>query len=126
MLADTIDLPRFAAMFNLPLSATYPPRPTASSDPEFARRRPSLPPFSSFQEHADRADEMDDNSDPTAMPSRLSSCHTCNRLQSMVHEVAIAVAELDESVQLLCNKTNSRVCVGRAIDARHCDDSPFH
>lgn len=114
MLAEIIDLPRFASMFNVPSSATYPTHPTPYSDTDFARRRPSLPPFSSLQEHADRADEMDDNSDPTTTPPRSSSCHTCIRMQSMCHEVAVAVAELDESIQLLCNKANSRVCVGDA------------
>ena len=68
----------------------------------------SLPSFATFEEHAGRTDDPDEV-EIAPMSSRLS-CYLCPKLKPMVREVAIAVADLDESVRSYCNKSNTRVC----------------
>ena len=50
------------------------------------------------------------------MSSRLEACYTCTKLKPMVRDVAVAVAELDENVQLLCNKSVTRVSIRSPIE----------
>ena len=70
---------------------------------------PSLPSFASFQEQATRSDDAEvDGPEIAPMAARLS-CFVCSKLRPMVHEVAIAAAELDENVQSHCNKVITRV-----------------
>ena len=57
---------------------------------------PSLPSFASFEEHASRRDDADAADD--APTGALLTCYLCTKLKSMVEDVAVAVAELDESV----------------------------
>lgn len=68
----------------------------------------SLPSFASFRESASRPDE--DEVEIAPMSSRLS-CYQCTKLTSMLSEVAMRVAELDESIQSHCNRSVSRVCL---------------
>lgn len=72
----------------------------------------SLPPFSSIQEHASRVDEPDEV-EIAPMSARLS-CYQCTKLEPLIREVAVAVAELDELVQTSCRDTVTRVSVGGA------------
>ncbi|KAK3675213.1 hypothetical protein LTR78_004722 [Recurvomyces mirabilis] len=69
---------------------------------------PSLPSFASFQKHTTRTDDADvDGPEIAPMAARLP-CNTCTQLGPMVRNVAIAVAELDENVQMYCNKAVTR------------------
>ncbi|KAF2172190.1 hypothetical protein M409DRAFT_17430 [Zasmidium cellare ATCC 36951] len=67
----------------------------------------SLPSFAAFQEHTTTRTDDVDGPEIAPMSSRLS-CHSCTKLQPWVRDVAVAVAELDESVQTYCNKSVNR------------------
>lgn len=70
---------------------------------------PSLPSFASFEEQATRSDDAEvDGPEIAPMAARLS-CYVCAELRPMVHDVAVAAAELDENVQSHCNKAITRV-----------------
>lgn len=81
----------------------------------------SLPSFASFSEHAaTRSDDPDvDGPEIAPMASRLS-CYLCTKLQPMVRDVAIAVAELDEHVQAYCNKSVTRVSCHPLVFSQAC------
>lgn len=66
----------------------------------------SLPSFASFQEHAARNEDGDLIIAP--MSQRLS-CSMCTKLKPLVREIALAVSDVDESVQSLGTRSISRV-----------------
>ena len=78
-------------------------------DGSYTKPTTSLPSFASFQEHASRSDDADEV-EIAPMSSRLS-CYMCSKLKPMVRDVAIAVGELDENVQTVCQKPVTRVRV---------------
>jgi len=77
----------------------------------------SLPSFAAFQAHASRFDDPEVEGPEIAPMSSRLACNLCTRLKPMVQEVAIAVAELDESVQSYCSGSVNRVC--GVIDFEH-------
>ena len=80
-------------------------------------QKTSLPSFASLQERANQTNDPDDV-EIAPMSSRMS-CYLCNKLKPMLREVAITVAELDESVQSYCNTSVTRVrCCGHVADER--------
>ena len=98
-----LDLPRLSPMLQV-------------SDRKMVRQSSSqvatsLPSFASFSEHAaTRSDEADaDGPEIAPMASRLP-CSLCTKLQPMVQEVAVAIAELDENIQLYSNRPVTKVC----------------
>ncbi|KAK0252497.1 hypothetical protein LTR91_004946 [Friedmanniomyces endolithicus] len=65
---------------------------------------PSLPSFATFREHATRSDGAGVNGPETVTSTDRLPCFSCSKLKPMVHEVAVAAAELDENVQSHFNK----------------------
>ena len=68
----------------------------------------SLPSFASLQESANRIDEAGEGPEIASMSERMS-CGLCSKLRPMVEDIAIAVAELDETVQTSCSRSVTRV-----------------
>ncbi|KAK4508151.1 hypothetical protein PRZ48_001889 [Zasmidium cellare] len=79
----------------------------AASNQPVSTPSTSLPSFAAFKEHATARPDDVDGPEIAPMSSRLS-CQSCTKLQPWVRDVAVAVAELDESVQTYCNKTVNR------------------
>lgn len=99
-----------------PFSSYYYPATTSSSSaaaaaqPSSHRHNPSLkalPSFAALNEHTARPDDVD-IPDIASMSSRLA-CQTCHKVKPLVRDVAVAVGELDDTVQAQCNKTVLRV-----------------
>ena len=103
-----IDLPSIAPAYTGQSSASQSYGTSGTSQSSRSQHTTSLPSFASFHEHATRTEDPDEV-EIAPMSSRLS-CYLCTKLKPMVREVAIAVAELDENVQLYCNKSATRVC----------------
>jgi len=70
---------------------------------------PSLPSFATFREHATRSDGAGVDGPETVTSTDRLPCFSCSKLKPMVHEVAVAAAELDENVQSHFNKAVVRV-----------------
>jgi hypothetical protein len=97
----TTDMPKLSTPYQ---SASARPRDIQPSHPQ---QQTSLPPFASISEQADRADDPDEV-EIAPMSARLS-CSSCIKLNPLINEIAITVAELDENVQQYCNKSITRV-----------------
>lgn len=82
---------------------------SSASHSAWSQNATSLPSFATLQEHAGRRNDLDD--DDVASLSSPLPCHLCTKLVARVKEVANAVAELDEEVQLFCNRSLKRVCL---------------
>lgn len=77
---------------------------------------PSLPSFATFREHTARSDDVGVDGPETATTTARLPCFSCSRLKPMVHDVAVAAAELDENVKSHFNKAVIRV--GSTSDGR--------
>lgn len=99
-----IDLPRISPPIT---TLDHQPNNSTSNYPS-STPSTSLPSFAAFKEHATTRTDDVDGPEIAPMSSRLS-CHSCTKLQPWVRDVAVAVAELDESVQTYCNKSVTRV-----------------
>lgn len=70
----------------------------------------SLPSFATFSEHtAARVNDPDVDGPAMAPMASRMTCNSCNKMRSMMREVAVAVSELDELVQHYCNGSAQRV-----------------
>ena len=76
----------------------------------------SLPSFASLQEHTGHphVPKEADISPSKAHPP----CYSCADLKPLLRDIAFAAIELDESVQVTCNKSAIRVC--RPVPAQDC------
>ena len=104
MLLAPIELPNIATDHLTASSEAY----TRDNEVLRLQQTQSLPSFASFQEHVERSNEID-QSEMASTGSR-TTCYLCATLKSRVREVAVTVAELDETVQAACNNTARRVC----------------
>lgn len=68
---------------------------------------PALPSFAALSEQASRMDEPDEV-EIAPMSARLP-CGQCTKVAPLIREAAIAIAELDGTVQSLCNTPAPRV-----------------
>lgn len=109
-----VDLPRISP----PITALdHQPSNNSTTNYPVSTPSTSLPSFAAFKEHAATRTDDVDGPEIAPMSSRLS-CHSCTKLQPWVRDVAVAVAELDESVQTYCNKSVNRVSDTSALNDR--------
>nr|POE86917.1 hypothetical protein CFP56_63949 [Quercus suber] len=69
--------------------------------------RASLPPFASLQQHTGYLDEPD-GPEIAPMYQRIA-CLACTNLKPLVHDVAVATADLEGCVQAICNTDVTRM-----------------
>lgn len=103
MIGVITDLVRPSSGYTSAASQAY----SSSGHSSRSHRTTLLPSFASLQEHASR--KHDSKEDEVAPLPTVMGCHLCTKLKPLVREVCAAVVELDELVQISCNKSNVRV-----------------
>ena len=99
-----IELPRISTAYSARLHGSR----SSSGGQTGPSATTSLPSFASFQKHASRPSHSDEAKiEPLSV--RLS-CTLCPKLEPVIAEVAVAVAELDEDLQVQYFDSVKRVC----------------